>query len=70
MEDLTWPHSIIGKLLDDPEKVAGDQGDQKIGGNFAQIMDKVAKIVAKPKNAKTSSSRLNLKVQNIYIKPF
>ncbi len=27
----------------------GDQGDQKIGGKFAQFLDKVAKTVAKPK---------------------
>jgi hypothetical protein len=39
-------------------------------GKFTQILDKVAKTVAKQKNAKTSSWRLNLKVQNIYIKPF
>jgi hypothetical protein len=41
----------------------------KIGGKFAQSFDKVAKTVAKPKNAKTSSSKLNLKL-NIYINPF
>jgi hypothetical protein len=30
---------------------------------------KLAKTVAKPKIAKISTSKLNLKVQNIYIKP-
>jgi hypothetical protein len=33
------------------------------------ILDKVAETVAKPKNAKISSSKLNVKVQNICIKP-
>ncbi len=37
----------------------------KIGLNFG----KVAKTVAKPTIAKISTSKLNLKVQNIYIKP-
>jgi hypothetical protein len=31
---------------------------------------KVAKTVAEPKKAKISTSKLNLKVQNIYIKHF
>jgi hypothetical protein len=44
-----------------------EQGDQKIGIEFAQILDKVAKTVAKSENAKISSSKLNLDVQNIYI---
>jgi hypothetical protein len=39
-------------------------GGQKIGKQFAQILVKVAQTVAK-----ISSSKLNLKVQNIYIKP-
>jgi hypothetical protein len=45
------------------------QGDQMIGGKFTQIFYKVAKTVANPKNAKTSASKLDLKV-NIRIKPF
>jgi hypothetical protein len=42
-------------------------GDKKIGKN-AQILEKVAKTVTKPKIAKISTTKLNLKVQNIYIK--
>ncbi len=49
--------------------IQSEQGDQKIGKTFAQIKEKVAKTVGKPKNAKSSSSKLNLTVQNIYIKP-
>jgi hypothetical protein len=36
---------------------------------IAQILEKVAKTVAKPKNAKISPSKVNLKVLNIYNKP-
>ncbi len=36
---------------------------------FAQISEKVAKTVAKSPNDKISTSELDLKVQNIYIKP-
>jgi hypothetical protein len=36
---------------------------------FTQFLEKVAKTVAEPKNAKISTSKMNLKVQNIYIKP-
>jgi hypothetical protein len=35
----------------------------------AQYLDKVAKTVGKTKKAKISTSKLNFKVQNIYIKP-
>jgi hypothetical protein len=45
------------------------QGDQKIGKKFTQILEKVAKTVAKQTNAEMSTSKLNLEVQNIYIKP-
>jgi hypothetical protein len=38
-------------------------------GKIAQILEKVAKTVAKPKMAKISSSKVNLRVQNIYINP-
>jgi hypothetical protein len=39
-------------------------------GKICPNLEKVAKTVAKPnKNAKTSSSKLNLKVQIIYIYP-
>jgi hypothetical protein len=44
------------------------QGDQKIGKN-TQILEKVAKTVPKSKIAKTFTSKLTLKVKNIYIKP-
>jgi hypothetical protein len=37
-----------------------NQGDQKIGKKFAQILEKVAKTVAKPKETKIISSKLNL----------
>jgi hypothetical protein len=33
------------------------------------MFQKVAKTVAKLSNAKISASKLNLKVQNVYIKP-
>jgi hypothetical protein len=46
----------------------GNQGDQKIGGKFAQFLDEVAKTVAKPKKCQ-NISKLNLKVK-IYTKPF
>jgi hypothetical protein len=45
----------------------GTQGDQKIGNKIAQIMEKEAQTVAKPKNIKISSSKV--KVPNIFIKP-
>jgi hypothetical protein len=45
------------------------QGDQKCRGKFAPRWGKVAKTVAKPKNAKTFSSKINLKAQIIFIKP-
>ncbi len=48
----------------DLEAFGAKQGDQKIGGKITQFLDKVAKTVAEPKkNAKTSSSKLNLKVK-------
>ncbi len=39
------------------------QSDQKIEQNFAKVLDKVAQ------NDKISTSEVNLKVLNIYIKP-
>ncbi len=45
------------------------QGDQKIGEKIAQILEKIAKKVAKPKISKISTPKLNLKVHNNYIKP-
>jgi hypothetical protein len=45
------------------------QGDQKIKEKITQFLEKVAKAVAKPKNTKISSSKLNLKVQIVYNKP-
>jgi hypothetical protein len=47
-----------------------EQGDQMIGIKFAQNLDKVAKTVAKPENAKMSSSKLNLNVQQSTFNPF
>jgi len=47
----------------------GTQGDQKISNKIAQIMEKEAQTVAKPKNIKISSSKVNMKVPNIFIKP-
>jgi len=44
------------------------QGDQKIGKKFTQVLEKVAQTVAKPKIAKISTSKLNLKIQNIFLK--
>jgi hypothetical protein len=41
------------------------QGNQKIEKKITQSLEKVAQTVAKPKNAKIFSSKLNLKVQNI-----
>ncbi len=54
-----WLHPAVGGA----RPAEGEQGDQKIGGKFAQILDKVAKTVAKLKYAKTSSLRLDLKVK-------
>jgi hypothetical protein len=45
------------------------QGDQQIGNKFAQFFEKVAKLVAQPKIAQSSTSRLILNLQNINIKP-
>ncbi len=42
---------------------------RRLGKFFAQMLEKVAKTVENPKNAKISSSKLNVKVQNIYINP-
>ncbi len=42
------------------------RGGKKILKKNAQMLEKVAKTVAKPKNAKIFLTKLNLKVQNIY----
>ncbi len=44
-------------------KTSPCQGDQKIGKS-TQLLEIVAKTVAKPKYAKVSTSKFNLKVQN------
>jgi hypothetical protein len=48
----------------------GGRVTRRLGKNFAQILEKVAKTVTKPKKAKMSSSKHNVKVHNINIKPF
>jgi len=40
-----------------------------LGKKIAQTLDKVAKTVAKQKIANISTSKLNLKVKDIYINP-
>jgi hypothetical protein len=43
---------------------------RRLGKKFAQILGKkVAKLGAKQKNTKISTSKLKFKVQNIYNKP-
>ena len=42
---------------------------RRLGGKICLILEKVAKTVAKAKVANISTSKLNLKAQNIYIKP-
>jgi hypothetical protein len=42
---------------------------RKFEKEIAQFFKKVAKTVSKPKNAKISTTMLNLKVQNILDKP-
>jgi hypothetical protein len=42
---------------------------RRLDKQFTQILEKVAQTIAKSRNAKISSSKLNLKVQNIFIKP-
>jgi hypothetical protein len=44
------------------------QGDQKIRKKF-QVYLRIAQKVAKSKKTEISTTKLNLKVQNIYIKP-
>jgi hypothetical protein len=46
-----------------------NQGDQKIGKKLPKFGKKVAKTIVKLKNAKVFSSKLNWKVQNVFIKP-
>jgi hypothetical protein len=60
-----WPNA---SWLSGLRKGVGLQGDQTMGKKFAQSLEKVAKTVAKQKNAKITSLKLNVKVQNINIK--
>ncbi len=50
------------------QKKTSWQGDQMIKKN-CPIFQKIAEKVAKSKKAKISTTKLNLKTQNIYIKP-
>ena len=45
------------------------KGDQTTGEKNCQNFQKIAPKVAKSKNAKISITKLNLKTQNIHIKP-
>jgi hypothetical protein len=45
------------------------QGDQKIRKEIHPIFERVAQTFSTPKKAKISTTNLNLKAQNIYIKP-
>ena len=45
------------------------QGNQKIRKNIRQIFQRIAQKVAKSKKGKISTTKPNLKTQNIYIKP-
>jgi hypothetical protein len=45
------------------------QGDPKITKIICPIFQKIAQKVSKSKKAKISTTKLNLKAQNIYIKP-
>ncbi len=45
------------------------QSDQTIRKENCQIFQRIAQKVAKSKKAKISTTKLNLKIQNIYIKP-
>jgi 4-hydroxy-3-methylbut-2-enyl diphosphate reductase IspH len=44
------------------------QGDQKIRKKKCQIFQRIAPKVTKPKQAKISTTKLNWKAQNLYIK--
>ncbi len=46
------------------------RGTIRMENKFAQILEKVAQTVAKAKNYKISKSKLDLKVQNVYMKSF
>jgi hypothetical protein len=41
----------------------------KVTNSTENSFEKVAQTVAAPKNAKIFTTKLNLKIQNIYIKP-
>jgi hypothetical protein len=45
------------------------QGDQEIWKKMHPIYQKVAQTVSNPKRAKIFTTKLNLKGQNVYIKP-
>jgi hypothetical protein len=53
-----------------PWKIGAVRVNRRMGKKFAQILEKVAQTVAKAKNDKISKSKLDLKVQNIYMKSF
>ncbi len=50
-------------------KIFCAQGDQMNRKKICQIFQRIAQKVAKSKKAKISTTKLNLKTQNIYIKP-
>ncbi len=45
------------------------QGDQMIRKKIAKFLKELPKKLPSQKKAKTSTTKLNLKAQNIYIKP-
>ncbi len=64
--------SVLGRPLQPCLMFVGkarSQSDQKFERKINQFEEKVAQTVAKPRNAKISSSKLNLKIQNINIRP-
>ncbi len=52
-----------------PDILSPCQGDQKIGQKNYPDLEKVGQTIAKSRNANISSPKLNLNVQNIFIKP-
>jgi hypothetical protein len=61
---MTFGVSTIKKFC-----VTDTQGDQKIKEKNHPILGKSSQNSCQTKNTKISSSKLNLKVQNIYNKP-
>ncbi len=69
-ETIGWSFRRSGTDTDPRNGSLGlkdNQGDQKIRKKIGQIFQKIAPKVAKSKKAKISTTKLNLKVQNIYI---